>query len=662
MKLPVRTVPLPKDLDRLLDREWIATNGLGGYASSSIAGVPTRRFHGLLVAALPAPIGRAMMLSELAETVTTLGGRTIHLAGYERNDRPTELDVAQALRAVRLEGGLPVWEFAFDGCVLEKRVLLVHGQNSVIASYRLVEGEHVRLDLRPFVSFRPHEGPVAGPTTDDYRIVSDGGHHEIHGPQPFPPLRMMITPRAPLALDAQEVSDVCYRIERARGYDWLGRTWSPGRFEVELTRDQPVSLTASTEAWDDILAPDEALAAETFRRERLLTSGQGPAELVLAADAFIIVPCSRRGDAVKARAAGDELRSVIAGYHWFTDWGRDTMIALEGLTLTTGRHREAGYILRTFARYVRDGLIPNMFPEGETAGLYHTADATLWFFHALDRYLAHTGDRQTLRALLPTLRAIADAHLHGTRFGIRVDPEDGLLTQGEEGVQLTWMDAKVDGWVVTPRRGKAVEINALFYNALCLLAQWLAEEGIADPRIGKAAERARVAFGNRFWNASEGYLFDVVDGPHGNDPALRPNQIFAVSLPHAVLDSSRWQAVVDIVERTLLTPVGLRSLAPSHADYKPTYDGDLRARDAAYHQGTVWSWLIGPFVDAWQRVHPGSDASHFLAGFVPHLDDACIGTVSEIFDAEAPFTPRGCAAQAWGVAEVLRVKAKLRTL
>jgi predicted glycogen debranching enzyme len=659
MKLPVRTVPLPKDLDGLLDREWIVTNGLGGYASSSVAGVPTRRFHGLLVAALPSPIGRAMMLSELAETATTSSGRTIHLAGYERSDGPTELDVARALRAVRLEGGLPIWEFEFEGCVLEKRVLLVHGQNTVIASYRLIAGERVRLDLRPFVSFRPHEGPVAGPTTDDYRIVSDGGHHEIHGPEPFPPLRLTISPRAPLALDAFEVPDVCYRIERARGYDWLGRTWSPGRFEVELTRDGPVSLTASTEAWDDILAPAEARAAETFRRERLLTASRGPAELVLAADAFLIVPPSRKSDSVKARAAGDELRSVIAGYHWFTDWGRDTMIALEGLTLTTGRHREAGFILRTFARYVRDGLIPNMFPEGETAGLYHTADATLWFFHALDRYLTHTGDRQTLRALLPTLRAIVDAHLHGTRFGIRVDPEDGLLTQGEEGYQLTWMDAKVDGWVVTPRRGKAVEINALFYNALHLLAQWLAEEGMADARIAKAADRARVAFSARFWNPAEGYLFDVVDGPHGNDPALRPNQIFAVSLPHAVLDPRRWQPVVDIVERTLLTPVGLRSLAPSHPDYKPTYDGDLRARDAAYHQGTVWSWLIGPFVDAWQRVHPGRDALPFVAGFFPHLDEAGLGTVSEIFDAEAPFRPRGCAAQAWGVAEVLRVHAKL---
>jgi predicted glycogen debranching enzyme len=315
--------------------------------------------------------------------------------------------------------------------------------------------------------------------------------------------------------------------------------------------------------------------------------------------------------------------------------------------------------LRTFARYVRDGLIPNMFPEGQKEGLYHTADATLWFFHAVDRYVDYTGDRTTLKALLPVLCDIVDHHLRGTRFGICVDQSDGLLRQGAEGYQLTWMDAKVDGWVVTPRRGKAVEINALWYNALRLLEGWLRREGDieAAQHIQEHAARARRSFNQRFWNDAGGYLYDVVDTDRGGvDEALRPNQLFAISLANPVLDESRWRAVLDICHDRLVTPVGLRSLASGHPDYKGWYRGNLRERDAAYHQGTVWSWLIGPFIDAWLKVHPEdrAGARRFLDGFEPHLSQACVGSVSEVFDAEAPFAPRACVAQAWGVAEALR--------
>jgi predicted glycogen debranching enzyme len=357
------------------------------------------------------------------------------------------------------------------------------------------------------------------------------------------------------------------------------------------------------------------------------------------------------------------VRSVIAGYHWFTDWGRDTMISLEGLTLSTGRHAEAGWILRTFAYYIRDGLIPNMFPEGTKEGLYHTADATLWFFHAIQRYLVATNDRATLRQLMPKLKSIFEHHMKGTRFGIGVDPSDGLLRQGEEGYQLTWMDAKVDGWVVTPRRGKPVEINALWYNALRLLEGWLREEaGDADARsLAERAEQGRRSFNARFWYQQGGYLYDVVDGEGGDDPACRPNQLLALSLGHPVLEPKRWEPVLRVVTERLLTPVGLRSLAPGHPDYKPRYYGDIRSRDAAYHQGTVWAWLIGPFLDAWLKVHPEDrpGARRFLEGFTDHLHDSCIGSVSEVFDAEEPFTPRGCIAQAWSVAEVLRCWAKV---
>ncbi len=334
------------------------------------------------------------------------------------------------------------------------------------------------------------------------------------------------------------------------------------------------------------------------------------------------------------------------------------MISLEGLTLTTGRRDEAAWILRTFAHYVQDGLIPNLFPEGGKAGLYHTADASLWFFHAVDRYTSITGDRAVLQSILPSLVDIVDHHLKGTRFGIRVDESDGLLTQGQDGYQLTWMDAKVDGWVVTPRRGKPVEINALWYNALRLLEGWLteADQCAAAKRLTEHATRARQSFNDRFWYEVGGYLYDVIDGPQGNDSACRPNQLLAISLRHPVLNEVRWAAVIEIAQKKLLTPVGLRSLSPDHPDYKPKYDGDLRSRDAAYHQGTVWAWLIGPFIDAWLRLHPEDKlkARAFLNGLVEQLGEACLGSISEIFDAEPPYTPRGCVAQAWSVAEVLR--------
>ena len=393
-------------------------------------------------------------------------------------------------------------------------------------------------------------------------------------------------------------------------------------------------------------------AADPAAREGLA------AELVLAADQFIVTPVGRSADAARVRAAGDDERSVIAGYHWFTDWGRDTMISLEGLTLLTGRTAEAKGILRTFASAIRDGLLPNLFPEGDSHGLYHTADATLWLFHALDRYLAATGDRALLQALLPQLVDIVDRHIAGTRFGIGVDPHDGLLRQGVPGFQLTWMDAKVGDWVVTPRRGKAVEINALWYNALCLLADWhrTVGRGSDGVRFDTAAAQVRESFNRRFWHEPAGHLLDVVDGETGDDAACRPNQVIAISLTHPVLARRYWQPVLRVVRDELLTPFGLRTLSPKHPDYRPKYYGDLRSRDAAYHQGTVWPWLLGPFIDAWRRAFPADTgaAAQFLAAFDGHLSDGCVGSISEIFDAEPPYAPRGCVAQAWSVAEVLR--------
>ena len=680
MKEVVRRYPWPGEgagWADLLTKEWLVTNGLGGYASGTVCGVPTRRFHGLLVAALPAPHGRTMMLNDVAEEVYLPDGSCHRLGGEEHEVTSAPLAGTQYLREFRLDAGLPVWVFGIDPLVIEKRVVLPFRQNTVHVHYRNASGgTAVRLRLRPQVHIRPHEAPLDRPIKEPYVLSAVDRRYEISAGPHLPPLRLSIQ-GLPSTFTHDPVSspEVLFRVEKSRGYDARGVLWSPGYFEVSLAPGQEVTLCGSTERWEAVqaLQAREVLQFEHMRRHFLLDSAHTPeddpvaADLAIAADQFVITPSGRIHDIARARAVGDDVRTVIAGYHWFTDWGRDTMISLEGLTLATGRHEEAGWILRTFAHYVRDGLIPNMFPEGENQGLYHTADATLWFFHAVARYLRTTGDRGTLRTVLPILLDIVEHHLKGTRFGIGVDPSDGLLRQGQEGYQLTWMDAKVDGWVVTPRRGKAVEINALWYNALRLLEGWTREEGRAEDagRLATLAERTYGSFNERFWYAEGGHLYDVVDAEGGgNDPACRPNQVFAISLDNPVLDRERWPAVMEVVEKRLLTPVGLRSLAPGHPDYKPRYDGDLRARDAAYHQGTVWGWLIGPFVDAWLKLHPGerTRARSFLQGFVPHLGEACIGSISEIFDGEAPYTPRGCVAQAWSVAEVLRCWIETRDL
>lgn len=650
----------------LASKEWIVTNGLGGYASGTVSCALTRRFHGLLISALPTPFGRTMMLNFIWERFRWPDGRVASLPEIVETAGGKELDSSRHLIGFRLESGLPVWTYEIESVRFEKRVLMAYQQNTTHVSYRLLSAEPVRLELRPFVAFRLHEAPVNHPVASPYAVQALGDRFEIVPGGDLPPLRLFLYGEdKAFTVTPESFEQAAYMLEQNRGYEGAGDLWTPGYFRLRLTPDAPGTLVASTEPWETIgaLNPQELPHAERRRRTRLIEQArQVPstgvaAELVLAADQFIITPAGRVEEAARARAAGDEVRTVIAGYHWFTDWGRDTMISLEGLAICTGRQREAGYILRTFGHYVRDGLIPNMFPEGTKEGLYHTADATLWFFHAVHRYVRATGDRSTLRQLLPKLKSIYEHHIHGTRFGIGVDHGDGLLRQGEEGYQLTWMDAKVDGWVVTPRRGKAVEINALWYNALCLFAGWLREEGDPlAPEIEEWARRTWESFNARFWYSEGGYLYDVVDGEQGDDAACRPNQIFSISLDHPVLARERWHPVFDVVRERLKAPVGLRSLAPGHRDYKAQYYGDLRARDAAYHQGTVWGWLAGPYVEAWLKIHPQDRAAAhaYIEGFRQHLDDAGVGTLSEVFDAEEPYTPRGCIAQAWSVAEILR--------
>jgi predicted glycogen debranching enzyme len=668
-RLPFRGTP-GIGLADYLDREWLVTNGLGGFASGTIGGVPMRSFHGLLTAALPAPLGRVLLLGPVRERIRLGDGQEVWLGKVEHPNERLSLADERHLVEFRLEEGLPVWRYEINGCEIERRLWMPHCLNTVIVRYRLLGGAGlVQVELHPGVFFRFNDSSVSTPLPAPFQTAVLEGEIEVsacstHGR--FPTLRMMVVDeRTTFTKQDSTVRDVLFRIEQARGYASLGEMYCPGWFTAELTAAAPLTFVATCESSETLhaLPPDQAEQIEHERRQRLLMLAPPPlrqgvgAELVLAADQFLIFPAARMEESTRLKAAGDEARTVIAGYHWFTDWGRDTMISLPGLTLVTGRYAEAGYILRTFAQHIRDGLIPNYFPDGRTDGVYHTADATLWLFHALQHYLAATHDEKTLHLLLPKLVDIAEHHLRGTKFGIGVDPADGLLRQGEIGYQLTWMDAKVGDWVVTPRRGKAVEINALWYNALCLLRDWLHQEH--DPKadaLTPSIEQLYHSFNRRFWNPEAGCLFDVVDGERGDDPACRPNQVLAIALSHPVLAAQRWRAVLDVVKEKLLTPVGLRSLSRDHPDYAARYDGNLRMRDAAYHQGTVWTWLIGPFVDAWLKVHPEdrAGARALLAGLTPHLSAAGVGSISEIFDAEPPYTPRGCIAQAWSVAEVLR--------
>src|SRR4029077_2866737 len=463
--------PLPE-----APREWLVPNGLGGYASATVTGAITRRYHGFLIAAQPAPLGRMVVLNDIEVDIELEDGSVVNL-----RERGRFFDFTLSM-------GLPSWRYELDGLVIEKSIVVPSRQNIVHSTFRsLGDGRRVRLRVRPLIDFRPLEAPVGEALSSGYTLTIRGDRYEVSAGPDLPTLRLAVegAEGATFTADGGVRRERFYDIEAQRGYDSRGWLWSPGYFAGEIRKDCPLTLIAATEAWHTVLAlsPDDALTFEGERRRRLVGMAAAPArigfaaELVLAADTFVITPVGRIADGARARAEGDEVRTVIAGHHWFTDWGRDTMTSLEGLTLATERAIEARWILRTFAHYVREGLIPNLFPEGQNQGLYHTADATLWFFQALHRYVGHSQDKTTLALLLPILKDIVRHHIEGTRFGIKVDPRDGLLSQGAEGYALTWMDAKVGDWVVTPRRGKAVEINALWYNALCLLADWLRNAG-----------------------------------------------------------------------------------------------------------------------------------------------------------------------------------------
>jgi predicted glycogen debranching enzyme len=630
------------DLETAVRREWLVTNGLGGYAFGTAAGLATRAYHGLLVAALSPPVGRTMLAGGLVEWVT-IDGERIALHAHEYADGTIDQHGYRRLVSLRLEGMRPVFTYAVDDVRIEKRIWMADGANTTYLSYSSVGADRpIELELTPLTTFRDHH--ALG--------------HEVDG-VPAGPLRVL-APGGTFAANGRWFRDFRHREETARGLDDRSDLWAPGEFRFTVEARRPASLILTGEPGEPT-EPAAALQAAVAREKRLLAEAQAGTDsrlvrdLVLAADQFLVRRDAPAGDGAQPG------RTVIAGYPWFNDWGRDTMISLPGLCLATGRHDEAASILRSFARFVRDGLIPNDFPDrADAPPEYNTIDASLWYVMAVRAHAIASGSEDLVDELLPTLGAILDGHLAGMRFGIGMDPSDGLLRGGAEGAQLTWMDARVDGWVVTPRRGKPVEIQALWVNALRTVGAWLVGRG--EPTgvdRGRAylavADRAEAAFVRRFWRPELGHLADVVDGPDGDDITLRPNQLFAVSLPHPLVDGEIARSVVDAFGRWLAVQLGLRSLAPTDPAYRPRYQGDRRFRDAGYHQGTAWTWLIGAYAEALARVHDDPTVGlAVLRPFEDHLRAAGLGSVSEILEPEPPFEPRGCPFQAWGVAEVLR--------
>ena len=643
------------DLAAAESREWLVTNGIGGYASGTVAGSQTRRYHGLLVAALQPPVGRTQLVSAIDEIVH-YAGADFSLSTHRWASGAVDPQGFLLLEDFHLAGSTPVWTYALADALLEKRVWMRRGENTTYIQYTLVRGSSaLEMELKALVNYRDfHSLTHAG----DWRMNITPVEHGVEvlafdGAAPFYLRSSAATcePRHEWFLD-------CFLGEEtARGLNDREDRLFAALFLAKLEIGSSVVFVATAEA-NALLDGETARADRVNYDVKLFQDWQAKNEslaeeapswlwqLILAADQFIVK---------RSLPEEPDGRSIIAGYHWFGDWGRDTMIALPGLTLATGRADVAKRILLAFSRYADGGMLPNNFPDAGGKPEYNTVDATLWYFESIRQYFEATQDAVTLQKLFPVLAGMIDAHIAGTRYNIHVDPADGLLYAGAPGVQLTWMDAKIGDWVVTPRAGKPVEINALWINALETMAGFarlLAKPSEAYERL---LVKARKSF-QKFWNAERNCCFDVIDSPGiGNDPALRPNQIFAVSLPVSPLTPEQQKAVVDVCARRLLTSHGLRSLEPGEPGYTGHYGGSPRDRDAAYHQGTVWGWLLGAFALAHYRVFHDSEAAlRFLEPLGRQIYASGLGTLSEIFDGDAPFTPRGCIAQAWTVAEVLR--------
>ena len=630
-------------------REWLVTNGLGGYAAGTVAGANTRRYHGLLIASIKPPTERVLLLASIQLVCCYLGER-YELGSNEFADGTISPTGYIHIESFDLQEGIPTWQYAVAGALLQKQIFMMPDGNTTWIGLRLLRGSApVELELTPLCTYRDYHGHSRG--VQPFQVESNADTCTVRAFDGAVPLKLQLE-KSRFIQAPDCYWNFLHRAEAERGLDSVEDLFIPGRFEVRLQPMDHVDFSATVES-DLGESAGNVVRALTLKARAVVSGLPHTAppwiqQLAVAADQFIV----RRG------AADSVGVSIIAGYPWFTDWGRDAMIALPGLTSSLDRHELAAQVLRTFASFVDHGMVPNRFPDQGESPEYNTVDATLWLFHALQCHLDASADLSLGIELLPTLVAIIRAHVDGTRHGIRVDMRDGLLQSGEPGTQLTWMDAKVGDWVVTPRWGKAVEINALWLNALHVTAELARRAGdmSAAHECQALLLHAGTSF-SRFWNAEKGCLYDVIDvgGGSQRDDSVRPNQIFAVSLPHCALSPDKSRAIVDTCANTLLTTYGLRSLSPMDGAYAPKYEGDPWHRDGAYHQGTVWSWLLGPFALAHFRVYGDAAlAQSYLQPIAHHLLDACIGTVSEIFDGAPPHQARGCFAQAWSVGEVLR--------
>ncbi len=632
-----------RDLNHASQREWLETNGLGGFASSTITGLNTRRYHGLLIAATKPPDGRLLLLSKLEETLVIDGQRfDLSVNQYSGAIHPNG---QQYLKSFRLDP-FPIFTYEVAGMEIEKSVFMLHGENTTVIQYKAKQTgrKNVSLEVRPLIACRDYHSTMHENSALNAQVEFSAGLASVQPYADAPKLYFAHNAGAS-APAGYWYRNFEYREEQARGLDFIEDLFNPLVLTFELKARAQAVIIASTQA-HDVVNIVELQRKECKRRQSVVALAEPKDEfsclLAAAADQFIV-------------ARGTQ-KTIIAGYHWFSDWGRDTMIALPGLTLATGRADVAQSILLEFAQHVDRGMLPNRFPDAGEVPEYNTVDAMLWFFAAIHAWAEHTGDDEFVRAnFYAVLHDIVDWHVRGTRYGIRMDA-DGLLLAGEPGVQLTWMDAKVGGWVVTPRHGKPVEIQALWYNALCVVKEFAEKFGDTEraQQYAAMAARAYTNFNQKFWNDTAACLYDVVND-EARDTSIRPNQIFALSLRHPLVSGARAKCVLAVIERELLTPVGLRSLAPSDPNYIPRYKGGILERDGAYHQGTVWAWLLGPFLTAHLQAYGDREhVTRLLTGFAAHLQEAGLGQVAEIFDAEPPHTPRGCIAQAWSVAALLQ--------
>jgi len=650
------------NLETAENREWLITNGIGGFASGTISGLSTRSYHGLLLAALQPPVGITLMLTKLDETIG-YDGVSYPLDTNRWADGTVAPDGYKNIESFGLDGTTPVWVYSCADALIEKRIWMQQGDNTTYVRYKMLRGSlPLTLSVKALVNYRDRHS-----TTDsenlNYEVVNSKQGIKVKASSDAAELCLSGIKNVDLVtwqVNNEWYKDFRLAVEDYRGLNSVEDHLYAGNCSIDLTLGESVTIIASAENWgtgglgdgETERQGDGKLIDLFYAKNKIDTAPEWIEQLVLAADQFIV---DRPLEDVP------EGKTIIAGYPWFGDWGRDTMISLPGLTLTTGRFEVAKVILQTFARYIDKGMLPNVFPDRGETPEYNTCDASLWYFEAIRDYYAHTKDKQLLIELFPALVEIIAWHRQGTRYNIHLD-DDGLIYAGEAGVQLTWMDAKVGNWVVTPRIGKPVEINALWYNALIIMSEFALLLGKSEQEYLAMADKTRKGF-ERFWNGDLNYCYDVLDTPAGNDDSLRPNQIFAVSLPMPkkgksflpLLDDQQQKQIVDTVSRHLLTSYGLRSLSPEHPDYVDIYGGNPLQRDGAYHQGTVWGWLIGHFVQAHLKVYQDPElCKSFLKPMSNHLAGGCVGTMSEIFDGDAPFVPRGAFAQAWSVAEVLR--------